>query len=116
MTARQYLFLEGSKVKTTPAQSDAGDRQAASPETSSASRRKFLGRVGMATVAAGLLGKTGVAFAQSANAEGATANGQTPPDSRVQHALNLRTSAAQRDSLIAIPPHTTNGDEQRYAD
>jgi hypothetical protein len=70
----------------------------------------------MATVAAGLLGKTGVAFAQSANAEGATANGQTPPNSRVQHALNLRTSAAQRDSLIAIPSHTTNGDEQRYAD
>ena len=70
----------------------------------------------MATVAAGVLGKTGVAFAQSANPKAATANGQPSPNNRVQHALNLRTSTAQRDSLVPIPPHTTNGDEQRYAD
>lgn len=35
---------------------------------------------------------------------------------RVQEALNIRTSAAQKDAALPIPPHTTNGDLQRYSD
>jgi hypothetical protein len=34
----------------------------------------------------------------------------------VQRALNLRIATAQKDARIPVPPHTTNGDEQRYPD
>jgi hypothetical protein len=75
--------------------------------------------MGMATVAAGVLGKTPVAFAQSNEVGGSgIADNEVSPalNGRVQHALNLRIAAAQRDSRIPVPPHTTNGDEQRYLD
>jgi hypothetical protein len=75
--------------------------------------------MGMATVAAGVLGKTPVAFAQSKDLGGsAIADNEVSRalNGRVQHALNLRIAAAQRDSRIPVPPHTTNGDEQRYLD
>jgi hypothetical protein len=39
-----------------------------------------------------------------------------PTSGRVQHALNLRIETAQRDSQIPVPPHTTNGDTERYPD
>jgi hypothetical protein len=35
---------------------------------------------------------------------------------RVLAALNLRVSSATKDSQIPVPPHTTNGDENRYPD
>jgi hypothetical protein len=37
-------------------------------------------------------------------------------DSRVAKALALRVGAANEDADVAVPPHTTNGDEARYAD
>jgi hypothetical protein len=88
-------------------------------EMNSNSRRKFLGNMGMATVAAGVLGKNPIAFAQSRQRSGsAIADGEVSPalGGRVQHALNLRVATAQKDSRIPVPPHTTNGDEQRYPD
>jgi hypothetical protein len=79
----------------------------------SSSRRKFLGRIGGAGAAACTLATVGLkplkAFAADRSAAPLNNN-------RVQNALNLRTETAQRDSRIPVPPHTTNGDLQRYPD
>ena len=98
--------------------SDA-DGQRPGKEISSNSRRKFLGKMGMATVAAGVLGKTPIAFAQSGRRSGsAIANIRVSPtfSGREQYALTLRIATAQKDFHIPVPPHTTNGDEQLYPD
>jgi hypothetical protein len=98
---------------------DTDVQRPADQQADSSGRRKFLGKVGMATVAAGVLGKTSVALAQSNALSGSTiADSEVSPalSGRVQHALNLRIATAQRDSRIPVPPHTTNGDEQRYPD
>jgi len=78
-------------------------------------RRKFLGRVGMAATAAGVLG-TVPGFAQSTTRAANSSSAPSNLNARVAKALNLRVSAATADSKVPIPPHTTNGDEQRYAD
>jgi hypothetical protein len=79
--------------------------------------------MGIATVAAGMLGKTPVVLAQSRDfSDSAIADSEVPPAfdrvqlDRVQHALNLRIRTAEKDSRIPVPPHTTNGDEHRYPD
>jgi hypothetical protein len=87
-------------------------------ELSNLSRRKFIGSVGAAataTVAAGVLGSAPAALAESSSVTGVRppANGG---NARVLKALNLRISQANTDSQVAIPPHTTNGDESRYPD
>jgi hypothetical protein len=87
-------------------------------EALSSSRRSFLGKLGTAataTVAAGVFGKAHVAAAQSSAAAGSSG---IPPsfNARVVKSLSLRLSAATADSLVAVPPHTTNGDENRYSD
>ncbi|MBZ5704744.1 MAG: hypothetical protein LAN63_05275, partial [Acidobacteriia bacterium] len=91
----------------------------ADSEINSRSRRSFLGKLGTAataTVAAGVLGKAPKAFAQSSNFI-SSANGRNSSFSnRVQRATNLRISMAQKDGALPMPPHSTNGDEQRYAD
>jgi hypothetical protein len=108
-----------SRRRTTmerPPQSDADVQPRAGKENS---RRKFLGKMGMATVAAGVLGNPLVASAQSKRVGGsAIADSEVSPaqSGRVQHALNLRIDTAQKDSHIPVPPHTTNGDKQRYPD
>ena len=78
-------------------------------------RREFLGKVGMATVAAGILGKAPSAFSQ-ANAPLASASGNASAKSRIAQALTLRVQAATKDASLPLPPHTTNGDEQLYSD
>jgi hypothetical protein len=113
---------------TLSSQTDGGvdpssQTQPSSPENSaaevrSASRRNFLGKLGTAataTVAAGVLGKTRVVAAQSTAATGSSG---IPPsfNARVTKSLALRLAAATADSLVAVPPHTTNGDENRYSD
>src|SRR5258706_8405773 len=84
-------------------------------EIRSSSRRSFLGKLGTAataTVAAGVLGKAPAAVAQSG-----VANGSAPSfNPRVTKSLALRLAAATADSLVAVPAHTTNGDELRYPD
>lgn len=82
----------------------------------SSSRRSFLGKLGTAataTMAAGVLGKAPAALAQSSEANG---SGGTAFNARVIKSLALRVDAATTDSLVAVPPHTTNGDENRYPD
>jgi len=86
-----------------------------SAEVRSSSRRSFLGKLGTAataTMAAGVLGKAPAAVAQSG-----AANGSAPSfNPRVTKSLALRLAAATADSLVAVPQHTTNGDENRYPD
>ena len=88
---------------------------------SSASRRKFLGKVGTAaaaTMAAGVIGTGKVALAQSSAKAGIRPEfpGGINGNARVTHAYALRSAAATRELGVPIPPHTTNGDEARYAD
>ena len=75
------------------------------------SRREFLGRAGIAATAAGILGTAPATLARAS-----TAFAEPPPSNRLQKALALRIARAQADAAIPVPPHTTNGDEQRYAD
>jgi len=95
------------------------DRQPPCNEAHSSSRRKFLEKMRMATVAAGVLGKTPVGFAQSGERSGSSIPDDavsTALSGRVQQALDLRVAIAQKESRIPVPLHTTNGDEQRYPD
>jgi hypothetical protein len=81
----------------------------------SSSRRSFLSKLGAAattTAAVGVLGKAPAAVAQSS-----AANGSAPSfNPRVTKSLALRLAAATADSLVAVPAHTTSGDENRYSD
>ena len=93
-----------------------GNRQAPAEHLSSKGRRTFLSKVGMATAAAGILGKNLAAFAQADTQGYSPAVASPALTGRVQRALTLRMATAQRDSLIPVPAHTTSGDKERYAD
>jgi len=89
----------------------AGEDAAA--QNSLPSRRVFLGKLGAATVTAGVLTNAPAALAQTGqvqHAAGASSN------ARVAEAFALRLGRATADSLVPVPSHTTNGDEQRYSD
>jgi hypothetical protein len=82
------------------------------------SRRKFLGQVGAALTGGVVLGKAPLASAQP-DASGATDNVRLPDrviDPRVKKSFAIRVGTATKEALIPVPPHTTNGDEERYAD
>jgi hypothetical protein len=90
-----------------------------------ASRRKFLGKVGTATAAVaaasvGALGNAPKALAQAGGVIGSAGDSENGNGrgsrGRVQEARLIRISAANRDAALRVPPHTTNGDEQRYSD
>jgi len=107
------------KRETLPLSETVDSTTKPSKQINSASRRKFLGKVGMATVAAGVLGKAPSALAQAGKvfvSNSGNGVGNTSSKTRVQQALNLRLNNATADAGIPIPPHTTNGDEQRYSD
>jgi hypothetical protein len=76
------------------------------------SRRKFISQVGAALAGSAVLGKVSQASAQSQTLEEAA--GSTDP--RVQQFYKIRVATAKTQASIPIPPHTTNGDEERYAD
>ena len=83
-----------------------------------ASRRKFLGQVGAALTGGIVLGKASLASAQS-DASGAADGVQLPDtvvDPRVKKSFAIRVKTATKEARIDVPPHTTNGDEQRYPD
>ena len=86
------------------------------------SRRKFLGQVGAALAGGAVFGKAAIASGQEYNAAiGETIRSPDSPDRRihdprVKQSLAIRTAAAIRESIIPVPPHTTNGDEQLYPD
>jgi len=98
-------------------ESDPSTRNAVSATknaVASSSRRKFLKNIGGASAAVCSLAAVGLEpLRASAQTD---IDGSPASSNRVQHALNLRIDAAQRDSKIPVPPHTTNGDRQRYPD
>ncbi|MDB5932365.1 MAG: twin-arginine translocation pathway signal protein [Polaromonas sp.] len=80
-----------------------------------ASRRGFLVRTG-ATVAGVAAGVIGPVLGEDAGLGAAQA--QTPPGADAafrQQAYDIRVAAARANLALPIPPHPTNGDEQRYA-
>lgn len=86
----------------------------AGAKISSPGRRSFIGKLGAgaaATAAVSVIGNATPAVAQ-----GNSAAPNIPANARVQKALNIRITAANKDALVPIPPHTTNGDETRYSD
>ncbi len=82
------------------------------------SRRKFLGQVGAALTGSALLGKAVLASAQSSNAN--LGDGILVPGARgnprVRRCFAIRLASANQQAQIPVPPHTTNGDEERYRD
>ena len=52
----------------------------------------------------------------STKAEAATVDAPGGAHGRVAKSFALRVQAAKRDSQVPVAPHTTNGDEARYAD
>jgi hypothetical protein len=82
------------------------------------SRRKFLGQVGAALTGGAVLGNAGLALAQSSNTT--LGDGIRAPagrsDPRVRRCFAIRLGTANEEARIPVPPHTTNGDEERYPD
>jgi len=95
---------------------DESGRQAvakAKDTRASSSRRNFLSNIGRASAAAYGLTAVGLGpLKASAVAETQAHTG----NSREKRALDLRTSAAQKDFQIPVPQHTTNGDNSKYPD
>jgi hypothetical protein len=82
------------------------------------SRRKFLGQVGAALTGGVVLGKAHLASAQS-DASGSRDVVRLPDrviDPRVKKSFAIRVGTATKEARIPVPPHTTNGDEERYPD
>jgi hypothetical protein len=82
------------------------------------SRRKFLSQVSAALAGGMVLSKAAIVSAQSDRP--VIGDGITPLapalDPRVKQSYALRKAAALAEAHIPVPPHTTNGDEQRYVD
>jgi hypothetical protein len=88
------------------------------PAEKGPSRRKFLTQVSAALAGGAILGKAATASAQNYNP--AIGDGLTTPnganDPRVLESFAIRVGTARKEAQIPVPPHTTNGDEERYAD
>jgi hypothetical protein len=101
-----------SEIVTTDA--DSSQRSA----NNGTSRRKFLGQMGAVLAGGAVLGKAAAASAQNYNP--AIGDGIAPQantlDPRVRQSYALRKGAATTEAHIPVPPHTTNGDEERYFD
>jgi hypothetical protein len=94
---------------------DIASRSPQSAESSSPSRRRFLSQVSAALATGAVLGKLPRASAQSGTfADGLAAPSATDP--RLKQAFQIRVHTAKREAHIPVPPHTTNGDEERYPD
>jgi hypothetical protein len=94
-----------------------GDLPACSDAPPSASRRKFLGNVSAATVAA--VTSSAIALEPLLGPNHSTAlaqeNGLTGA-ARADEAREIRVKAANRERAVPIPHHPTSGDQNRYAD
>src|SRR5258706_4576876 len=79
------------------------------------SRRTFLRNAGIATAAT--LASTAMDLKPLSNLgpTEAEASGGSGAQKRRQRAYNLRKRAAHEERAIEPPPHTTNGDEDRYS-
>jgi len=82
------------------------------------SRRKFLSQVGAALTGGVVFGKAALASAQSNKItlrDGIQIPGSRG-DPRVRRSFAIRLDTANDEARIPVPPHTTNGDEERYPD
>jgi len=85
----------------------------------SETRRKFLGNVrgvALAAATAGAIGLEPLVGSGYSLAHAGNDRGESTGDERAEEAAEIRTEAMKADQRIPIPPHTTNGDEERYAD
>jgi hypothetical protein len=94
-----------------------GDLPACSNAPPSGSRRKFLGNVGTAAVAAMTSGAIALEplLGTDHSAAHAQDNGLTGA-ARADEAREIRVKAANRERAVPIPHHPTSGDQNRYAD
>ncbi len=88
-----------------------GEREELRTATPALSRRGFLGAGAALAAAAG--GVTAPALLGLTTAE-AAAIGPQGPYQRRSTAYQIRVDVAFAQKLVPVPPHTTNGDEQRY--
>jgi hypothetical protein len=105
-------------MKNAAANVTEGGKPADNNAASGLSRRKFLGQVGAALTGGAVLGKAGLAVAESSNTafgDGIRAPG-SKADPRVRRCFAIRLGTANEEARIPVPPHTTNGDEERYPD
>lgn len=79
-------------------------------------RRQFIGSLGIGSVAAGILTQVPSALANNASHSLLSNSGTFDIDNRVRQAYRIRYAAALNDKNSPVPPHTSNGDEQRYSD
>ncbi|ACC84735.1 hypothetical protein [Nostoc punctiforme] len=89
---------------------------------SHASRRSFLGRAGLFSAASLVAGVFGSPFSSKKGEDVVQAqdinrryNRPFNYNSFVDKAYRVRVEAARVERSIPIPPHPTNGDEERYA-
>jgi hypothetical protein len=85
----------------------------------SESRRRFLGNVRGAALAAATVGAIGLEpllGSKHSVASAANAGGTLRESERAEEAAEIRIEAAKAERRVPTPPHTTNGDEERYAD
>jgi len=78
-----------------------------------------MGKIGGVAAAAATVSAVGLSpllDSSATRAEAATGQPQEGGDSRVAKSLKLRIHTATQDARVPVPPHTTNGDEQRYPD
>jgi hypothetical protein len=105
-------------METTQIAPEIRDEVEPEQNVSSPSRRKFIGTIGGAAAAAATVGAIGLSPAIDSSAT--TADAARAPagatDPRVVTSFILRAGDATVDALVPVPPHTTNGDESRYAD
>jgi hypothetical protein len=106
------------KTKNTVADITKTEDPSTNNAARSSSRRKFLGQVGAVLTGGVVLGKAQFASAQS---DGSVAtDGVQLPDTvinpRVKKSFAIRVGTATTEAVIPVPPHTTNGDEERYPD
>src|SRR5580704_1247828 len=85
----------------------------------SESRRKFLGNVrgvALAAATAGAIGLEPLLGSSYSLARADRDHGESKGDERAEEDAEIRIEAAKAERKVSIPPHTTNGDEERYAD
>ena len=85
----------------------------------SKSRRKFLGSVrgvALAGATAGVIGLEPLLGSNHSLAHADNGHGESAGGERAEEAAEIRMEAMKADRSVPTPPHTTNGDEERYAD
>jgi hypothetical protein len=85
----------------------------------SESRRKFLGNVrgvALAAATASAIGFEPLLGSSRSLAHADNDHGESKGEERAEEDADIRIDAAKAERRIPIPPHATNGDEERYAD